>query len=294
MPLGRKYRQTTCPNCQADLTQQGRLNVVAHLDVDGVLAGDKIVECAECTANIGDPLPTWVDSRGLDAETLANVAHHFDSEFWLEHKASQDHSIMEYFDFIYEACKAFQQFHAQKDWDTDGDYWEQIDWFMSALKAKATQADNEFPAWDAKGILQIIHDHAKPFLLRMLTTAGVSGTGTYMYLGLNGNWIMRSDLAVRFLSIDFAEATFRDQPGGLGTYDILDKTGKWLVRSLGDVPALGQVQGSGDESNRCHVCGKPFTIDSAGVATHDNPENPNGIDHNADADHVPYALEEES
>jgi hypothetical protein len=49
---------------------------------------------------------------------------------------------------------------------------------------------------------------------------------------------MRSDLAVRFLSIDFAEAAFRDQPGGLGTYDILDKTGKWLVRSLGDVPAL--------------------------------------------------------
>ena len=121
------------------------------------------------------------------------------------------------------------------------------------LKAKATQADNEFPAWDAKGILRIIHDHAKPFLLRMLTTAGVSGTGTYMYLGLNGNWIMRSDLAVRFLSIDFAEAAFRDQPGGLGTYDILDKTGKWLVRSLGDVPALGQVQGSGDESN-CATC----------------------------------------
>jgi len=58
--------------------------------------------------------------------------------------------------------------------------------------------------------------------------------------------------------------------------------------------ALGQVQGSGDESNVCHVCGRPFTIDSAGVATHDNPENPDGIDHDSDADHVPYALEEES
>ena len=58
--------------------------------------------------------------------------------------------------------------------------------------------------------------------------------------------------------------------------------------------ALGPVQGSGEGSKQCHVCGKPFTIDSAGVATHSNAEYPDGIDHDADADHVPYALEEES
>jgi len=71
----------------------------------------------------------------------------------------------------------------------------------------------------------------------MLTTAGVSGTGTYMYLGLNGNWIMRSDLAVRFLVDRLCRGGVSRSARRIGTYDILDKTGKWLVRSLGDVPA---------------------------------------------------------
>ena len=41
----------------------------------------------------------------------------------------------------------------------------------------------------------------------------------------------------------------------------------------------------------CHQCGKEFSIDGHGVATHLTEDEE--IDHDADADHVPYTLEEE-
>lgn len=43
----------------------------------------------------------------------------------------------------------------------------------------------------------------------------------------------------------------------------------------------------------CHICGKPFSIDSAGIATHASATEPTGIDHDADADHVPFTLDDE-
>jgi hypothetical protein len=49
---------------------------------------------------------------------------------------------------------------------------------------------------------------------------------------------------------------------------------------------------AGDDTLTCHECGQPFTIDSVGVATHDDDESPDGIDHDADEDHVPFQLED--
>jgi hypothetical protein len=44
----------------------------------------------------------------------------------------------------------------------------------------------------------------------------------------------------------------------------------------------------------CSQCGMPYYIDASGVASHVDPEAPDGIDHEADADHVPYGgLEED-
>jgi hypothetical protein len=43
----------------------------------------------------------------------------------------------------------------------------------------------------------------------------------------------------------------------------------------------------------CHECGQEFTIDDEGVANHVDPSKPDGIDHDADADHVPFALDED-
>ena len=45
-------------------------------------------------------------------------------------------------------------------------------------------------------------------------------------------------------------------------------------------------------SYECHVCGEPFSVTDAGIACHDG-DGPDGIDHDADADHVPYALGDE-
>jgi hypothetical protein len=42
----------------------------------------------------------------------------------------------------------------------------------------------------------------------------------------------------------------------------------------------------------CHVCGREYTLDDNAVATHDSDESPDGIDHAADADHVPFGDEE--
>lgn len=42
---------------------------------------------------------------------------------------------------------------------------------------------------------------------------------------------------------------------------------------------------NGPQQRHCAQCGKAFKIDGSGVATHAGPD---GIDHDADADHVPY------
>ncbi len=46
----------------------------------------------------------------------------------------------------------------------------------------------------------------------------------------------------------------------------------------------------------CHECGRAFSIDDNGVATHDAPDDMyslDGIDHDADADHVPFELDDD-
>lgn len=37
----------------------------------------------------------------------------------------------------------------------------------------------------------------------------------------------------------------------------------------------------------CDECGRVYTLDD-GIATHDCEESPDGIDHDIDAEHVPY------
>ena len=46
-----------------------------------------------------------------------------------------------------------------------------------------------------------------------------------------------------------------------------------------------------DKNNKCHLCGGDFEITSGGIANHID-ENGN-IDHDEDARHVPYMLEED-
>ena len=38
----------------------------------------------------------------------------------------------------------------------------------------------------------------------------------------------------------------------------------------------------------CAQCGKPFFLEGNGVSHHVSQDSPDGIDHDADADHVPY------
>lgn len=42
----------------------------------------------------------------------------------------------------------------------------------------------------------------------------------------------------------------------------------------------------------CHECGEPFEIDESGVADHVDEDGL--VDHDADADHVPFSLEDEA
>ena len=44
----------------------------------------------------------------------------------------------------------------------------------------------------------------------------------------------------------------------------------------------------------CHVCGKEFFLDAGECSHHVSDEHPDGIDYDADADHVPYCLDENS
>jgi len=46
-----------------------------------------------------------------------------------------------------------------------------------------------------------------------------------------------------------------------------------------------------DDGDICHQCGQPFRIDDAGVANHLDGDG--DVDHEADADHVPYKLPED-
>ncbi len=44
------------------------------------------------------------------------------------------------------------------------------------------------------------------------------------------------------------------------------------------------------ETQDCHVCGEPFRIDNDGIANHVDEDG--DIDYDADADHVPYSLDQ--
>lgn len=48
-----------------------------------------------------------------------------------------------------------------------------------------------------------------------------------------------------------------------------------------------------DPDEWCHECGAQFAINEDGTAQHVSAETPDGIDHDADADHVPYSLPDE-
>lgn len=45
-----------------------------------------------------------------------------------------------------------------------------------------------------------------------------------------------------------------------------------------------------DESLICDVCGEPFEVREDGTANHMSATSLDGIDHDADADHVPYHI----
>lgn len=46
-----------------------------------------------------------------------------------------------------------------------------------------------------------------------------------------------------------------------------------------------------DPDEFCHECGKQFAVDDSGVSNH--LKEGGGIDHDADADHVPFSLPDE-
>ena len=43
----------------------------------------------------------------------------------------------------------------------------------------------------------------------------------------------------------------------------------------------------------CDECGKAYFVDDAQVSHHVSDESPDGIDHDADGDHVPYGEEKD-
>jgi hypothetical protein len=48
-----------------------------------------------------------------------------------------------------------------------------------------------------------------------------------------------------------------------------------------------------DPDEWCHECGGQFKIDENGVSNHMSATTPDGIDHDADEDHVAFSLPEE-
>lgn len=52
---------------------------------------------------------------------------------------------------------------------------------------------------------------------------------------------------------------------------------------------IAMMGGPEREDEYCHVCGESFVFDVVGIAHHVDDEG--GIDHDADADHVPYSLD---
>lgn len=65
-----------------------------------------------------------------------------------------------------------------------------------------------------------------------------------------------------------------------------------LDNALDDVDSAIRTL-EGDDTKFCHECGQEFGIDEAGIANHVDPSSPTGIDHDADEDHVPYALDDD-
>jgi hypothetical protein len=47
------------------------------------------------------------------------------------------------------------------------------------------------------------------------------------------------------------------------------------------------MRGGGMKQTDCRECGKPCVVNDDGTATHVDDESPTGVDHDADADHVP-------
>lgn len=91
-------------------------------------------------------------------------------------------------------------------------------------------------------------------------------------------------------SMDFLFATADeaiDAITGLGFDDQYDSDTWVLVRYTGSIVPL--ERDPFDAGMLCHVCAAPFFIDDTGVAYHCS-DDADGIDHDADADHVPYML----
>ena len=53
------------------------------------------------------------------------------------------------------------------------------------------------------------------------------------------------------------------------------------------------ICGLTDPDEWCHECGGQFSITDEEVAYHVSATEPDGIDHDADANHVPYSISEE-
>jgi hypothetical protein len=98
--------------------------------------------------------PSWVNTRGLDAETLLEVAMGFDRELWTEAQKAVEVSYQSFAEFLYRACQAFQEIHAATDWDTNDDYWGTIDTYIEKINAAAA-GDHEWLQWNAEKFKQI-------------------------------------------------------------------------------------------------------------------------------------------
>lgn len=69
-----KFSSSKCPNCGADLSKDGAVNVVSHLAADGTLLDYGVVKCAECAANIEIGEAETSNSSGAGFAVLRRAA----------------------------------------------------------------------------------------------------------------------------------------------------------------------------------------------------------------------------
>jgi hypothetical protein len=105
------------------------------------------------------PIPShfrasWVDSRGLDAETLVEITSLFDRTLWEKLQKQHDVSCEQLHEFLYDACQAFQEIHAQTDWEEHGDYWGAVEKYVQKINAVAADEPNWID-WDVKELTRI-------------------------------------------------------------------------------------------------------------------------------------------